>query len=228
MWPLQCWDWAGRPAATVHGQFSGSGYFVTVDGDTEVQRLLDVARTAGLPAPQMAANGDAHISLQVGGSWADFAPPAVTGTAQLTSIHARLRGLRDPVEVTSANLSLTPDTTEVRKLTLVAAGNTWRGSMTLPRKCTTPHTCPIRFELRADEIATAALATAGPVPGKQPWYRFLSPTRQASRCSLQLVQSHVGSILSVQSSSVQSSSVQSGSSQSGSGNLLHIWLRCML
>ena len=40
-----------QAAATVHGQFSRSGYFVTVDGDAEVQRLLDVARTAGLPAP---------------------------------------------------------------------------------------------------------------------------------------------------------------------------------
>jgi hypothetical protein len=204
----------GRQAGvTVHGQFSHSGYFVTVDGDAEVQRLLDVARTAGLPAPQMAANGDAHISLQVGGSWADFAPPAVTGTAQLTSIHARLRGLRDPVEVTSANLSLTPDTTEVRKLTLVAAGNTWRGLMTLPRKCTTPHTCPIRFELRADEIATAALATAGPVPGKPPWYRFLSPTRQASPALTGSTQSSSISI-SVQSPSVPSGSSQPGSSQS--------------
>ncbi len=196
-----------QAAATVHGQFSHAGYFLAVDGDAEVQRLLDIARTAGLPAPPMAANGEAHISLRVGGNWADFAPPAVTGTAQLNSIHARLRGLRDPVEVTSANLSLTPNTTEVRKLTLVAAGNTWRGSMTLPRNCATPHTCPIRFELRADEIATAALAMAGPVPGKQPWYRFLSSTRQASAAQSASVQS-----LSV---SVQSPSAPSGSSQSG-------------
>ena len=185
-----------QTAAIVHGQFSHSGYALAVDGDAEVQRLLDIARTAGLPAPQMAANGEAHISLRVGGSWADFAPPAVTGTAQLNSIHARLRGLRDPVEITSANLSLTPDATEVRKLTLVAVGNTWRGSMTLPRKCATPHSCPIHFDLFADEINAAALATSGPVPGKQPWYRFLS---------------------SAQSSPVQSSSAQPGSSQTGSG-----------
>ena len=172
-------DWAGRLPRLCMASFRVLGYFLADERDAEMQRLLDMARTSDFPPP-MAANGEAHISLRVGGHWADVAPPAVTGTAQLNSIHTRLRGLRDPVEVTSVKPSLTPNTTEVRKLTLVAAGNTWRGSMTLPRNCATPHTCPIRFELRADEIATAALAMAGPVPGKQRWYRFLSSTRQAS------------------------------------------------
>ena len=171
----------GRPAAaTVHGQFSHSGYSVVVQGDVDVQRLLDVARTAGLPAPQLAANGEARINLGVGGSWTGFAAPVVTGTAVLSSVHARLRGLNDPVEVASANLSLTPDATDVQKLTVVAAGNTWRGSLTMPRKCITPRTCPIRFDLRADEIVTAALAAASAGSAKQPWYRFLSSPAQSS------------------------------------------------
>ena len=43
----------GRPSnATVRGQFSRSGYNFLVQGDAEVQRLLEVARTVGLPAPQ--------------------------------------------------------------------------------------------------------------------------------------------------------------------------------
>jgi hypothetical protein len=192
----------GRPAtATVHGQFSRSGYSLVVQGDAEVQRLLDVARTAGLPAPQMAASGEARINLGVGGSWANFAAPVVTGTAVLSSVHARLRGLNDPVEVSSANLAFTRDATEVRKLTLVAAGNTWRGSLTMPRRCATPRTCPIRFDFRADEIVTAALAAASPGPGKQPWYRFLSSPGQSSP---------------LPSSPAQFSSSQSGSGQAGS------------
>ena len=171
----------GRPAAaTVHGQFSHSGYSVVVQGDAEVQRLLDVARTAGLPAPQLAANGEARINLGVGGRWTDFAAPVVTGTAVLNSVHARLRGLNEPVEVASANLSLTPDATDVQKLIVVAAGNIWRGSLTMPRKCITPRTCPIRFDLRADEIVTAALAAASAGSAKQPWYRFLSSSAQSS------------------------------------------------
>ena len=172
----------GGPAnATVHGQFSRSGYNLVVQGDAEVQRLLDLARTAGLPTPQLAANGEAHINLHVGGNWADFAAPVVTGTALLSSIQARLRGLNEPVELASASLSLTPDATEVQKLVVVAAGNTWRGSLSMPRQCNTPHTCPIRFDIRADEIVADALGVAGAVSGKQPWYRFLSSPAQSSR-----------------------------------------------
>ena len=166
-------------AATVHGQFSRSGYSLVVQGDAEVQRLLDVARTVGLPTPQLAASGEARINLGVSGGWADFAAPVATGTAVLNSVHARLRGLNEPVEVASATLALTPEATEVQRLTVVAAGNTWRGSLTVQRQCNTPRTCPIHFDLHADEIEAAALAAAGPGPGKQPWYRFLSSPAQS-------------------------------------------------
>jgi hypothetical protein len=170
----------GGPAnAVVHGQFSRSGYSFLIQGDSEVQRLLEVARTVGLPAPQLAANGAARINLQVGGSWAGFAAPTVTGTAQLRSVQARVRGLSAPVEIASANILLGPNTTEVQKLNVFAAGNTWRGSLSVPRPCETPRTCLIRFDLHADEISTASLnAFVIPPPGKQTWYQFLSPPVQ--------------------------------------------------
>ena len=171
----------GRSAnATVRGQFSHSGYDLVVQGDADVERLLDIARTVGLPTPQLTANGEAHVNLRVGGSWAGFAAPVITGTALLNSVHAQLRGLNEPVELASASLSFRPDATEVEKLTVEAAGNRWRGSLTMPRHCNTPRTCPIRFELRADEIATDALAAAIAGSGEQPWYRFLSSSAPPS------------------------------------------------
>ncbi len=170
----------GRPAsATVRGQFSRSGYNFLVQGDAEVQRLLEVARTIGLPAPQPAANGEARISLHVGGGWAGFAAPAVTGTAQLKSVHARVGGLNKPVEIASASIELTPSSAEVRKVTASAAGNTWRGSLTIPRQCDTARACVIRFDLHADECVTDNVSSLmNAVPGKQPWYRFLSSPAQ--------------------------------------------------
>lgn len=170
----------GRPSnATVRGQFSRSGYNLLVQGDAEVERLLEVARTIGLPAPQPAANGEARISLHVDGSWAGFAAPVVTGASQLKSVRARLRGLNKPVEIISASIELTPKTAEVRKLTASAAGNTWRGSLTIPRQCDTPRVCVIGFDLHADEFVTDNLAAlVNAVPGKQPWYRFLSTPQQ--------------------------------------------------
>jgi uncharacterized protein involved in outer membrane biogenesis len=170
----------GRPAnATVRGQFSRSGYKFLVQGDAEVQRLLEAARTVGLPVPQPSANGEARINLQIGGDWAGFAAAGVTGAAQLHSVRARVRGLNEPVEIASANISLTPYSAEVQKLTASVAGNTWRGSLTVPRQCDAPRGCPIRFDLHADEFVTDALSgQVNAVPGRQPWYRFLSSPAQ--------------------------------------------------
>jgi hypothetical protein len=162
-------------AAAVRGQVSRSGYNFLVQGDAEVQRLLEVARTIGLPAPQSTANGDARVNLHVGGSWSGFAAAVVTGTAQLHAVRARVRGLNKPVEIASADIDLTPYAVSVGKLTASAAGSTWRGSLIVPRQCNTPHACAIRFDLHADEFATDELSGAVSVPpGKQPWYSFLS------------------------------------------------------
>jgi uncharacterized protein involved in outer membrane biogenesis len=167
------------PSATVRGQFSRSGYNFLVQGDADVQRLLEVARTIGLPAPQPAASGEARISLRVGGGWAGFAAAAVTGTAQLHSVHARVRGLNEPVEVSSANIALTPATAEVRKLTASVGGNTWHGSLTVPRQCDKAQACPILVDLHTDEFVTDELSgLVNEFPGKEPWYRFLSSPAQ--------------------------------------------------
>lgn len=166
--------------ATVRGQVSRSGYNFLVQGDAELQRLLEVARTIGLPASQSAASGEARISLHIGGGWAGFAAAAVTGTAQLHSVHARVRGLNSPVEILSASVELTPNTTEVSKLSASLAGNTWRGSLTVPRQCEKPQACPIRFGLHADEFVTDELSgLVSELPGNEPWYRFLSSPAQS-------------------------------------------------
>jgi AsmA family/AsmA-like C-terminal region len=171
----------GRPVkATVHGQFSRSGYNFLVQGEAEVQRLLEVARTVGLPALPSTAEGEARVNLRIGGSWAGFAAASVTGTAQLLSVRAKVRGLTTPVEITSASIELTPDRAEVRKLTASAAGNVWRGSLTVPRQCEKLQACPVHFDLHADDFVTDELTgMLDETPGKQPWYRFLPQPAQS-------------------------------------------------
>jgi AsmA-like C-terminal region len=97
------------------------------------------------------------------------------GKVQLHSIHAEVRGLNAPLEIVSANLILTPDQINVQSLTAAIADTSWRGSLALPRQCVVPESCPIRFDLHADEIATDQLnQVINPHIHKQPWYRFLS------------------------------------------------------
>jgi AsmA family/AsmA-like C-terminal region len=166
----------GRTApASVRGWVSRSGYGFAIQGDAQLQRLLQVARTVGIPTQQPNADGQANIDLQIAGSWSGFTAPRAMGKAQLHSVHAEVRGLNAPLEIAAANLVLTPDQISVQKLTASVADTSWRGSLTLPRQCVAPESCPVRFDLQADEIATDQLnQLVNPYVRKQPWYHFLS------------------------------------------------------
>ena len=166
----------GRVApAIVQGWVARSGYGFAIQGDAQLQRLLQVARTVGIPTQQPNAEGQANVDLQIAGSWSGFTAPRAVGKAQLHSIHATLRGLNAPLEIASANLILTPEQISVQKLTASIADTSWRGSLTLPRQCVVTESCPIRFDLRADEISTDQLnQVVNPYVRKQPWYRFLT------------------------------------------------------
>jgi hypothetical protein len=166
----------GRPApANVRGWASRLGYSFVIQGDAQVQRLLQLARMVGVPAPHFAAEGLAKIDLQIAGGWPGFAPPRAIGKAQLHSVHAEVRGLNTPLEIGFANLLLAPEQIDVQNLTASIADTSWRGSLTFPRPCIVPDSCPVRFDLHADEIATDRLnQLINPHVRKQPWYRFLS------------------------------------------------------
>src|SRR4029077_6211205 len=112
-------------AATVQGWVSGRGYAFVVQGDAQVQRLLRVARTWGIPAPQPAADGVAKLDLQIAGDWAGFAAPRAMGKAQIRSVRAEVRGLNEPLEIASANLLLEPDQVNVQNLTASVADTSW-------------------------------------------------------------------------------------------------------
>lgn len=159
--------------AVLQGQFSHQGYDFELKGEAQLQRLLQAARTAGIPALQTAAEGSAKLDLRIAGAWAHFAPPEITGTAHLHAIRSRMRALDAPFDIVAADLILGPSQTQVSNLTAFLAGSAWRGSLTLPRPCGTMSTCPIRFELHADQITADQWSPLlFPKAQKEPWYRF--------------------------------------------------------
>ncbi|HVO71334.1 MAG TPA: AsmA family protein [Aggregatilineaceae bacterium] len=167
----------GRPLpATAQAWFSRSGYSLQVQGDAQLQRLFQVARTVGVPVPNLAADGATKVDLQIAGAWAGLAAPKAVGAVQLHLVRAEVRGLNAPLEIASANLRLSHEAITVQNLTAGLGESTWHGSLVLPRPCT-PGACPIRFDLRADEISTDELSQLlSPRPRQRPWYRFLSPS----------------------------------------------------
>jgi hypothetical protein len=186
----------GRPSpAAVEAWISRRGYSLSLKGDAELQHLLQIARATGLSAGHPAASGSAKLDLQIAGSWSGFASPRTTGSADLHAVKAEIRGLNGPVEISSAKVTLTDTDTKVDAIFASVADTSWIGSLSLPRGCSTAPSCPITFDLHADEISTDQLNEwLTPNPTKRPWYRFSSTTAQSGQSFLSRI--HAGGTLS--------------------------------
>jgi len=171
----------GRPTSTaVHAQVSRTGYNLTIQGDTQIKKLLQLARTVGLRTPQVAADGGAKIDLQVAGGWSGFSPPVVSGKAVLHVVRGEVRGMNAPIEIASGTIVLTPNNINVLYLAASVGDSAWKGAVAMPRPCVPPDACPVHFDLRVDRLATDELSQIlSPNPGKRPWYKFLSPSPQS-------------------------------------------------
>jgi uncharacterized protein involved in outer membrane biogenesis len=165
----------GSAPASVHSVLSPTGYRIQVQGEGTVKRLLLLGRLAGLHLAQPDAEGTAKADLQIGGVWAGFGSPALSGKAQLSGIRAAVRGVSSPLEIASATVSIHPTDVEVQNLTASLARSTWRGWLRWPRHCAGPSACPVQFDLRTRELAGDKLVQLfNPKPLERPWYRFLS------------------------------------------------------
>ena len=162
--------------ATFRGWVARSGYNFEIQGDAQIQRLLQAARIFGIPVLATGAEGSAKVALELAGDWWEQGAPRAMGKAQIHSVVAQMRGWQAPLELNSADVTLVPDEIAVKNLSASAAGATWHGSLSIPRPCGIKQTCPIHFELHADEISLSRVnELLNPSFAKHPWYRFLSP-----------------------------------------------------
>jgi hypothetical protein len=177
------------------GWISAAGYNLFLRGDMELKDLFRLEDVMGLPVTRPAAEGSAKLDVSVSGSWQGFAPANTTGTAQLRSVHAEMRGLNTPIEIASATVTLSPDTASLQRI-LARTGTThWSGSVTAPRRCAAPNpvpgivlglipTCQFQFDLSADQLSTGDLTEwFTPHSAKRPWYRILNPDSNSNNLS---------------------------------------------
>jgi AsmA-like protein len=152
-----------------------SGYRASIQGEGGLKRLLDLAKALSIPSPTVAADGAANVKLSISGAWGSGERPLVEGSAQLRDVRAQISGLNAPIEITAADLAIAPDSVKVQNLSARGADGVWRGSMQIPRPCSTPETCELQFKLHTASLDTAALnKLLNPAQRKGPWYRFLS------------------------------------------------------
>jgi hypothetical protein len=171
--------------ASFRGWFSPSGYSANFAGDAPLERLLQIARAAGATAIHPALEGDTKFEWQASGIWGGFAPPQTTGTIHLQGIRAEFPGFNAPVAIASGEISLTPDTFKLEKLSATSGGIHWTGTFSRPRVCPGPAACPTQVDLHADELSTDKLnALLNPNIHKQPWYRILTGSPQQANLEL--------------------------------------------
>jgi AsmA-like C-terminal region/AsmA family len=173
--PLTAQAWASR-----------AGYRLALSGDAEVAHALHMAELFGLPALKANAEGEAQVDVQIAGSWlsqssvGQAAPAPVAGEIKLHSVHAELRGVDGPIEISSADLQLASNEVRVTKLSASAAHATWSGSLDLPRNCGAPNVCVVHFDLAANEADLSQISQwVNPRPRQRPWYRLLTSSAQS-------------------------------------------------
>ena len=164
----------GRPVpASAQGWFTRSGYSISLKGESEIQRLLELARVSGIPATHVGATGSAKLDLLVAGQWTGFATPVATGRAELHGVRAQIHGVNGPLEISSARVNLADSETRVDAIAASFVGTQWAGALSVPRPCAAPSSCTLSFDLHADEMSTDQLNLwLNPNAAQRPWYRF--------------------------------------------------------
>jgi hypothetical protein len=161
--------------ATAGGSLFRNGYNFQIAGEGEIQRFLKLARLLGLPGAQPPAEGIAKVEMKLAGAWTGFAAPRVEGTAQLHNVRAEVRGTSSPIEIASAQFTLTQDEATFDKLAATAAGGRWTGTIVVPRQCQGDAPCFTHFNLQVDTLSSDEVNQyLVPMPGNRPWYRVLS------------------------------------------------------
>ena len=173
-------------AASLRGTIDRAGYRFELEGDTDLGNVLPLARMAGVPVTPSTPEGSAKVNLRIAGPWrgpgyesAGFTGPQVTGSAKLRNVQIAPRGNAGRVEVVSADLQLSPHTARVEHLKAKAAGTSWTGSLEMPRGCGTGEKCPVRFQLKSDQIAVADVNEwLHSKARKRAWYQVLEPASE--------------------------------------------------
>lgn len=170
----------GGAPAVLYGGLSRRGYEVNLQGEAQLARLEQVARTLGVHAPPHVKKGTARLDLQVAGLWTGFPAPAVTGKAQLRGVIAELKGVAAPLQISSAELVLAPQKLTAQNLAggFSGSGTHLSGTVQLQRHCPAGEVCPAQVNLHADQLVAAELEGLLNPRQSHPWYRLLQRDRE--------------------------------------------------
>src|SRR5215469_13449390 len=143
----------------VSASFDADGYRIDVDGRVEWQRLMQAARLLGLNAPKTDLQGSGTISVQYGGEWQHFAPPSVSGRAQIRSAVLSLRGFSEPLTVASGSLKFDSQSVQFEQIRggFPHSELAFTGDFSAARQCDEHMLCNAIFDLQTEEVNDTGL-----------------------------------------------------------------------
>ena len=162
--------------ATASGYFDLERYQITLNGNAELTRLLNVARATGIGTPRLGLAGPAQVDLQIAGTFTGFAPPLPSGRLQVSDATAELLGVLEPLKVSSATVTFADRTVNVGPFAAeFETGTAINGSASFPLICASSEPCVLRFDLHTPEVSFARLNRLfNPASQSQPWYHLLA------------------------------------------------------
>ena len=174
--------------ATASAAFDRDHYDISLSGEAELVRLLNVAKAFGVGTPGVGLAGPAQVDMQVSGAWVGFAPPVPSGKVRLQTVTAELQGISEPMQIASAAVTLANQAVNVTSFTAsFAQGPEISGSASFPVHCTAAENCVVRFDAHSADISFARLnRLVNPSLRPQPWYRLLAPWQRREDALLKL------------------------------------------
>ena len=165
--------------AQISASFDPDRYQLEVNGPVDWQRLIEVARTIGLHPPPNDLQGMGVVTAQYSGEWRGFAPPLVTGQAQIRSAALSIRGFSEPLRVASGTLKFDGSSFSAERIDGVfpRSGFAFVGSFSGTRECDRHIVCSVAFSLQTDDLSEAQLVQLLSPPSAVISLPFFSPGR---------------------------------------------------
>jgi hypothetical protein len=150
----------GTTTLELEGNVDSAGYFAGARGMVPMERLLAFGRLAGFPSRIANATASAQVDFNVSGTWANFAPARVHGTAHLQNVAAWIPGIKDRLALSEADAQLTDNALVLNHI----AGQfehspvAFTGSVSSPLNCAAGTPCALEFDLHSDTLAVSDVA----------------------------------------------------------------------
>jgi hypothetical protein len=167
--------------ASASGLISGDGYSFSLQGDSDLARVLNVARALGVGAPKFQLKGTARLNAELQGEWRGFVQSDATGTMQVRNLVAEVPGVASPVKIASADVVLQQNQVTMRRLEANIDELRATGNATFPRHCEENQPCVSRVDMQIDDLDLDQVnRLLNPRLKKRPWYQMFGVSGERS------------------------------------------------